>query len=83
MRENDCFALANAQAKADFISRELSKYCEKQGTCLAIKAAKAYLPTGVRFEEALREFKRLRTAAECLSDLYDDIISPVFEERNE
>ena len=83
MKEQDYFDLANAQAKADFISRELSKYYEKQGTCLAVKAAKAYLPVGVRFETAMSEFKRIRTAAECLSDLYDDIISPVFEAHNE
>lgn len=83
MKEQDYFDLANARAKADFISRELSKYCEAHGSCLAVKAAKAYLPTGVRFETALQEFRMLQTAAECLSDLYDDIISPVFEAHNE
>lgn len=83
MKEKDYFNLANAQAKADFISRELSKYCEAHGSCLAVKAAKAYLPYGVQFDEALSEFKRLSAAANCLSDLYDDIISPVFEAHNE
>ena len=75
MERKDFFDLANARAKADFISRELSNYYEKHGTNMISVAVKIYTPD----EPSEYESKRIQKAVEYLSDLYDDMISPVFE----
>lgn len=75
MERKDFFDLANARAKADFINRELSNYYEKHGTNMINIAVKIYTPD----EPSEYESKRIQKAVEYLSDLYDDMISPVFE----
>lgn len=75
MERKDYFDLANARAKADFISRELSNRYDWEGANLINVAARMYRRDGSGRSEA----ERMRNAVELLSYFYDDMISPVFE----